>query len=76
MNFENVEKNQMELESKLSIVRVGGNKSDKQLSEMENITKFERWLKEVIKFHNDYFKTVHKVAYNAKHGIFTQQNNS
>ena len=66
----------MELESKLSIVRVGGNKSDKQLSEMENITKFERWLKEVIKFHNDYFKTVHKVAYNAKHGIFTQQNNS
>ena len=76
MNFENVEKNLMELESKLSIVRVGGNKSDKQLSEMENITKFERWLKEVIKFHNDYFKTVHKVAYNAKHGIFTQQNNS
>ena len=76
MNFENVEKNLMELESKLSIVRVGGNKSDKQLSEMENITKFERWLKEVIKFHNDYFKTVHKVAYNAKHGTFTQQNNS
>ena len=76
MSFENVEKNQMELESKLSSVRVGGNKSDKQLSEMENITKFDRWRKEVIEFHNDYFKTVHKVAYNAKHGIFTQHNNS
>ena len=52
----------MELESKLSSARVGGNKSDKQLSEMENITKFDRWRKEVIEFHNDYFKTVHKVA--------------
>ena len=35
-----IEKNQMKFESKLSSVRVEGNKSDKQLSKTENITKF------------------------------------
>ena len=29
----------MEFESKLTSVRIGGNKSDKELSEIENITK-------------------------------------
>ena len=47
---------------KLSSVRIGGNKSNKQLSEIENITKFYK-LREVIKFYNDYFKMGHKAAY-------------
>ena len=51
-----IEKNQMKFESKLSSVRVEGNKSDKQLSKTENITKFYKSRQEVIKFYNDYFK--------------------
>ena len=48
--YEDVDKNQMEFESKLSSVKVGGNKSDKQLSEIENITKYYKPREEVIKF--------------------------
>ena len=58
-----IEKNQMKFESKLSSVRVEGNKSDKQLSKTENITKFYKSRQEVIKFYNDYFKMVHKAGY-------------
>ena len=58
----------MEFEPKLSSVRVGGNKPDKQLSEIENITKFYKSPEKVIKFYNDYFKMVHKAAYDLKHG--------
>ena len=37
----------MEFESKLSSEKVGGNKSDKQLSEIENNTKFLQIAREV-----------------------------
>ena len=40
MRFEDVEKNQMEFELKLSSVRIGSKKSGKELSEIENITRF------------------------------------
>ena len=40
IRFEDVEKNHSGFESKLSSVRIGGNKSNKMLSEIENITKF------------------------------------
>ena len=63
IRFEDVEKNYMEFESKLSSVRLGGKKSDKQLSEIEYITKFYKSREKVIKFYNDYFKMVHKAAY-------------
>ena len=58
----------MEFQSKLSSVRMGGNKSNKLLSEIENITNFYKSREEVIKFYNDYFKVVHKAAYGSKHG--------
>ena len=44
------------------------NKSNKQLSEIENITNFEKSQEEVINFYNDYFKMLHKAAYDSKHG--------
>ena len=40
IRYEDAEKNQMEFESKLSSIRLGGHKSNKQLSEIENITSF------------------------------------
>ena len=58
----------MEFESKLSSIRLGGHKSNKQLSEIENITNFYKLREQVIKFYNDYFKVVHKAIYDAKHG--------
>ena len=58
----------MEIQLKLSSVRIGGNKSNKQLSKIENITKFYKSQEEVIKFYNDYYKMVHKAAYGSKHG--------
>ena len=59
--IEDVEKNQMELGSKLGSGRVGGNKTDKQLSEIEN-------REEVIQFYNNYFKIVYNATYNKKNG--------
>ena len=55
-------------ESKLRSVRVAGNKSDKQLSETEKNRKFYKSRGKVIKFYNDYFKMVHKAAYDVKYG--------
>ena len=52
-----------------------GNKSNKQLSEIENITNFYKSEAEVIKFCNDYFKMVHKAAYDWKHGKASQNIN-
>ena len=69
MRFEDGEKNKREFESKLSSARLGGNKSNKQLSEIEIITKIYKLPKEVIKFYNHYFKMVLKAAYDSKHGI-------
>ena len=48
----------MEFEPKLSSVKIGRNKSDKQVSKIENITK-------CYKFCN--FKMVDKAAYDSKH---------
>ena len=63
IKFEDVEKNRIEFKSHLSSIKIGGNKSDEQLSEIENITKlYDSWEK-VIKVYNDYFEMVHKAAY-------------
>ena len=67
IRFENVEKNQSEFELKLSSVRIGVNKSNKQLSEIENITKFYKSREQIIKFHNDYFQVIHKATYISKY---------
>ena len=66
--FEVVEKIQIEFESKFSSVTIGGNKLDKQLCEIENITKFYKLPEEVIKFYNDYSKMVNKAPFDAKYG--------
>ena len=58
----------MKFRLKLSSINIGRNKSDEQLSEIKNIMKFYNVQKEVIKFCSNYFKTVHKAAYNSKHG--------
>ena len=58
----------MEFEFKLSSARDGGNKSEKQLSEIENTMKFYQSLEKVLKFYNDYFKIIHKTAYAVKLG--------
>ena len=68
IRLKDVEKNQRESGSNLSSVSIGDNKSNKQLSEIENITKFYK-SQEVIKFYNNYFEMVHKAAYDSKHGI-------
>ena len=49
--------------SKSGSIRTRGNKSYKKLSEIENITRFYKSQDEVNKFYNDYFKMVHKAAY-------------
>ena len=53
IGFEDAKKMQMKFESKLSSERVGNNKSDIQLSEIENIEKFYKLQEKVIKFYND-----------------------
>ena len=68
IRYEDAEKNQMEFESKLSSIRMGDLKSNKQLSEIEDITNFYKLREESIKFCNDYFKVVHKAIYDAKRG--------
>ena len=40
MLFEGSRKNQIEFKLKLSSVKIGGNKSNKQLSKIENFTKY------------------------------------
>ena len=52
---------------KLSSVRMWGNESSKQLSEIENVMKFYNSREEAIKFYNDYFKMAHKAAYDSKY---------
>ena len=59
-------KNLTEFESKLISVRIESNKSKKQLSEIEHITKFHKSREEVNKYYNDYLKMVHKDAYDWK----------
>ena len=58
----------MEFQSKLSSVRMGGNKLNKQLSEIKNTTNFCKSPGEIIKFYIDYFKIVQEAAYDSKHG--------
>ena len=57
----------MKFRLKLSSINVGSNKSDEQLSKIKNM-KFYNAQKEALKFNSNYFKTVHKAAYNSKHG--------
>ena len=47
---------------------MGGNESDEQFNELENIMKFYNLREEIIKFYNYYFKMVNKAVYDAKHG--------
>ena len=69
LRFADVEKNKSKFELKLINKWIGGNKSNKQLnSETGNIVKFCKSQKEIIKFCNDYFKMVHKAAYDSKDG--------
>ena len=56
----------MEFESKLNSVRIGVDKSNKQLSNIENNTKFYKLREKVIKFYSDSFKMAHKTAYDSK----------
>ena len=60
-------KNHMEFKSKLNTAGVEGNKSDKQVSATKNITKFYKSQEEIIKFHTDYLKMLHKAAYDSKY---------
>ena len=48
IRFEDAEKNQRGSESKLSSVKIGSNKSNKQLSEIESIMKFYKLREEII----------------------------
>ena len=66
VGIEDLEKKRTEFESKLISVRIGGNKSKKQLSEIENITKFYKSQEEVNKYYNDYLEMVHKDTYDWK----------
>ena len=47
---------------------MGDNKSKKQVSKIENVAKFYKLRDEVIRFHKDYFKIVHKVGCDSKYG--------
>ena len=68
IRFRDIGKSQMEFESKLSSIRSGGQKSNKQLTTIDNIIKnFYKLREEFIQFFNDYFKMVHKTTYYAKH---------
>ena len=49
-------------------MRIGGNKSNKPLKEIENIRKFYKSREDVNRFYNDYFKMVDKAAFGPKHG--------
>ena len=70
----------MEFKLTLRIVRVGDKKWNKQLSTIDNITKFYKSQEQVIKFYNDYFKIIHKATYIGKNGkglkILTAEQNS
>ena len=48
----------MESESKVNNVKIGGKRSDKQRSEIENISNLYAAYKEVIKFYEDYPTTI------------------
>ena len=58
----------MKFQSKWSSVRIGNNKSHKELSETENIKKFYKLREKVIKFYDEYFRMVHKAPYDSEHG--------
>ena len=57
----------MGFESKLNGVRVGGNKSERQQSEIDIIRKIYKSREEVIKFYSSSFKIANKAACDAKH---------
>ena len=48
----------LESESKVNNVKIGGKRSDKQRSEIENISNLYAAYKEVIKFYEDYPTTI------------------
>ena len=62
IRFWDAEKKWREFESKLSSVRIWGNKQNKQLSGIENIMNFYESWEEVIKSYNYYFEMIHKAA--------------
>ena len=60
-------KKQMEFKSTLRSMKIGGNKSDKLLSAIDNITKFYSRREEVIKLYNVYFIMRHKAVFDGKY---------
>ena len=65
ITFGDAEKSQMEFQLKLSSLRMTDNKSNKQLSEIENIMNFEKSQEEVINFYN---AIIINFSYDSKHG--------
>ena len=55
----------MDFESKLSDLKIGGKKSNKQKSEKENITNLYNAREEVINFYKDYSGMMHNARYDA-----------
>ena len=64
----------MKFQLKLSSVTMGGNRSNKQLDEIKNITNFYKSREKITKFYNHYFKMVHKAACDSKHGKCLKSN--
>ena len=58
----------MDFESNLSSINIGGKKSKKQKSKIENITNFYDTREKVIKFYKDYPTMMHIARYGATHG--------
>ena len=66
----------MEFESKLSSIRIGGKKWDKQKNEIKNINlydvrdKLNNFIKiiKAIKFYKDYYSMIFNAGYEATHG--------
>ena len=58
----------MKFQSKLSNIKIGGKKPDKQENEIKNIANLYNAGNEVIKFYNDYSLMIFNAGYDAIHG--------
>ena len=68
IELEDEKRNPMDFESKLSNIRIGGKKSDKQDSPINNITNLYNAKDYVIKFFEDCSTMMHNARYDATHG--------
>ena len=67
MKLADADKNQMEFKSKLSHIRIGGEKSDKQENEIRNTANLYHARKEVIKLFKGYPTMMPNARYDATH---------